>query len=131
MESTTSLEVGAVTVGTLKETALPLPLPSAVGVDEEVDAVASVLGLASFEADAEVRQIMAELKRAGIDSRPFFHPLSSLPAYGNHPSVADARRRNKVSYEISAYGLNLPSGLQLTESHVDRVASAVRAIIRS
>jgi hypothetical protein len=55
IESTTSLEVGAVTLGTLKETALPLPLPSAVGVDEEVDAVASVLGLASFEADAEVR----------------------------------------------------------------------------
>lgn len=73
--------------------------------------------------------LMEALDSEAIDSRPFFHPLSSLPAYQEHPSARDARKRNPVAYEIAHSGLNLPSGLQLTRSDIDRVCHAlVRAL---
>jgi perosamine synthetase len=69
---------------------------------------------------------MAALAEAGIDSRPFFHPLSALPAYAGTASAADARTRNPVSWRLAPHGVNLPSGLNLTEAHVDRVCARLR-----
>lgn len=71
------------------------------------------------------------LAQQGIDSRPFFHPLSSLPAYGHTREARRAAAENVVSYRLSPHGLNLPSALRLTESDVDRVTIAVRATIAS
>jgi perosamine synthetase len=65
----------------------------------------------------------------GIDTRPFFHPLSSLPAYRDCPTAADARRRNTTSYRISRTGVNLPSGFNLTEETVDRVVEALKSVL--
>ena len=71
---------------------------------------------------------MAELARQGIDTRPFFHPLSSLPAYAHLPEAQRARRENSVVYGIAPYGVNLPSGLNMTRELVATVAAAVRSI---
>lgn len=76
------------------------------------------------------QQLMCELGARGIDSRPFFHPLSSIPAYRDTPAAAAAQARNDVSYRISPYGLNLPSGFNLAESDVDRVCAAVHEIVK-
>jgi perosamine synthetase len=65
--------------------------------------------------------LMALLEAQGVDSRPFFHPLSSLPAYRDHPSGRGAKDRNPVAYKLSPFGINLPSGLQLTREEVDYV----------
>jgi perosamine synthetase len=62
--------------------------------------------------------IMAGLDEYNIDTRPFFHPLSTIPAYCDLRSSAGARERNPVGHALSPYGLNLPSGLQLTEDDV-------------
>jgi perosamine synthetase len=70
-------------------------------------------------------QVQACLDEAGIDARPFFHPLSSLPAYADVPGVAAARERNVRAYSISPYGVNLPSALRLTESDVEVVCRAL------
>lgn len=70
------------------------------------------------------------LETAGIDSRPFFHPLSALPAYAGSTSALGARDRNPVAYRISPHGINLPSGLGLTESDVDRVCATVAALVQ-
>ncbi|MCU1347348.1 MAG: perosamine synthetase [Acidobacteria bacterium] len=70
--------------------------------------------------------LQERLARRGIDSRPFFHPLSSLPACERFPDAADAARRNAVAYAISPYGLNLPSGLNLDRELVREVCDAVR-----
>jgi perosamine synthetase len=70
-----------------------------------------------------------ELSKRGIATRPFFHPLSSLPAYANHPGVERARRENRVAYAIAPYGVNLPSGLLLTPEQVGRVCDAVREML--
>jgi perosamine synthetase len=63
-----------------------------------------------------------------IDCRPFFHPLSSLPAYQSFPTATAARQRNEVSYEISPYGINLPSALSLTQEQVEFVVARLKAI---
>jgi len=74
--------------------------------------------------------LLARLAEQGIDSRPFFHPLSSLPAYEHSLQAAAARRRNDVSYALSPWGINLPSALNLTEDQVDRACTALTNLVR-
>jgi perosamine synthetase len=71
-----------------------------------------------------------KLADAGIDSRPFFFPLSSLPAFSRHTEARKARERNKVAYELSPYGLNLPSAPVLTRDDVAQVGAAIRGALR-
>lgn len=81
----------------------------------------------SFGLDKDTLQ--ARLGSLGIDTRPFFRPLSSLPAYAQRPEAVQARARNRVSYALSPYGLNLPSALTLTEAQVERVCHALLELI--
>jgi perosamine synthetase len=69
------------------------------------------------------------LAKRGIDSRPMFSPLSSLPAFSRHPSSAVAAKRNVVSYAVGPYGTNLPSALQLDRETVNTVCDALLAIL--
>ena len=71
--------------------------------------------------------VMALMSEKGIDCRPFFHPLSSIPAYRESGQAEEARRRNKNAYEVSPYGINLPSGLNLTEEKVDYVCGVLKS----
>ena len=71
----------------------------------------------------------AALAPQGIDTRPFFHPLSSLPAYAAQPGVAGARFRNPVAYDISPRAINLPSALRIEEEEVDVVVTALRILL--
>jgi len=73
--------------------------------------------------------LQTELSKQNIDSRPFFHPLSSIPAYHDLPQAQAARERNSVSYRISPYGLNLPSGLNMTKETVGYVCDALKVIL--
>ena len=73
--------------------------------------------------------LMAELDAAGIDTRPFFHPLSSLPAYADCHEATIARERNVVSYALDDRGLNLPSALSLQEDDVSVVCAAFLALL--
>ncbi len=57
-------------------------------------------------------EIVVAMRDAGVDVRPFFHPLSSLPAYAAAPSSSCASERNPVSYDIGIKGGKHPSGLQ-------------------
>ena len=76
-----------------------------------------------------VLQLMAQLGREGIDSRPMFHPLSSLPAYEGQAEAVIARQRNKVSYRLSPCGINLPSALCLDRLQVQRVAKTLCCLL--
>jgi perosamine synthetase len=70
---------------------------------------------------------MAEMEKLGLPTRPFFYPLSSLPAF------AGQRKRfeplNPIAYDLSERGINLPGALNLTEAQVDRVCDAIRQIL--
>jgi perosamine synthetase len=75
------------------------------------------------------KEVIEALRLRGIDSRPFFHPLSSLPAYQAFGGAEKWRRRNPVSYDIAPRGICLPSGFNLTEALVRQVVEAVEGII--
>jgi perosamine synthetase len=75
------------------------------------------------------RRVIAELAERGISCRPIFSPLSSLPAFENHPSRERARAANAVSYALGPYGVNLPSALNLDEDTVRHVADELRAVL--
>ena len=69
--------------------------------------------------------------KKNIECRPFFHPLSSLPAYENLDQARQARRRNRVSYEISPCGVNLAPDLNInmTEEKVKEVCDALKSVL--
>ncbi len=75
------------------------------------------------------KDLMARLDAADIDSRPFFHPLSALPAYAGRPEADAARARNKTAHAVSGRAVNLPSALNLTRAQVARVCDVVRAAV--
>jgi perosamine synthetase len=70
--------------------------------------------------------IVLAMRDGGVDVRPFFHPLSSLPAYSEVPGVEIATQRNVVSYDIGSRAVNLPSGFNMSEREVERVCTALR-----
>ena len=74
-------------------------------------------------------ELIAALGQEGIDSRPFFYPLSSMPAYASWPQAQGARSRNRVAYNLSPRGVNLPSALSLTQENVRYVCDRLRRIL--
>ncbi len=74
-------------------------------------------------------ELQARLAERDVDTRPFFRPLSSLPAYAGAPEARRARARNRVAYALSPWGLNLPSALCLGEDDVERVCRALLEIL--
>lgn len=74
-------------------------------------------------------RLMQCLAERHIASRPFFFPLSSIPAYEGYAEARKARDRNMVGYRLSPYGVNLPSGFNLDEPQVDYVCRSLKAIM--
>jgi perosamine synthetase len=70
-------------------------------------------------------KMMEALDKEGIDSRPMFYPLSSLPAYVGQAEAALAAQRNEVSYRLSPWGINLPSALCLDRLQIERVVKTL------
>ncbi len=80
-------------------------------------------------ASVDASGLATALDAQGIDTRPFFRPLSSLPAYADRPGAAAANARNTVAASLGARGLNLPSALRIEEADVDRVCGVVAATL--
>lgn len=74
--------------------------------------------------------LQRELSERNIDSRPFFHPLSSIPAYQHLEQAHEARERNVISYRLCPYGINLPSALNLTREQVAYVCDVLRLLLQ-
>jgi perosamine synthetase len=72
-------------------------------------------------------EFIARLKAVGVPARPFFYPLSSLPAYPGMERIY--RPRNAVAYDICARGINLPGALILTERQINAVCEGVRKVL--
>ena len=81
------------------------------------------------ELGLDKKDVSTTLREAGVDNRPFFHPLSSIPAYAGSPQGKAARQRNEVSYRVASCGLNLPSALNLTRAQVAYVGEQVRNVL--
>jgi perosamine synthetase len=70
--------------------------------------------------------LIHDLKERKIDARPFFYPLSSLPAY-----QSKSQTDNKVAFSLSPFGINLPSGFNLTQEQVIYIVNALKTLILS
>jgi len=73
--------------------------------------------------DTGVRdQLMSALAEAGIETRPFFHPIHTFPMY------RQCRTDNgcPVACDLSARGMNLPTSCYLLEADVDVIAGTLR-----
>jgi perosamine synthetase len=80
-----------------------------------------VVWLACVQVPADKRlQLMQAAREAKIETRPFFHPLSSLPPYGVYA------RPCPISIELSATGVNLPTSGAVDAQVVERVARVFR-----
>lgn len=66
--------------------------------------------------------LMTKLKEKGIDTRPFFYPMSQMPMYN------DGRKR-KVTYEIYQQGINLPSGVNLEKKQIEWLTKEIINIL--
>ena len=68
-----------------------------------------------------------KLQAIGIPSRPFFYPLSSLPAF---PGCEEKYKgRNPNAYDISSRGINLSCAFNLTEAQIDSITNGIRKIL--
>jgi perosamine synthetase len=75
-------------------------------------------------------KMMDELNNRNIDSRPFFSPLSTLPAFEKYPQSRRFASRDSAGAKVAAFGVNLPSGYNMDEAKVDLVSKAVAEIVR-
>jgi perosamine synthetase len=66
--------------------------------------------------------VMEELARAGIETRPFFYPMHTLPMY------RETSTDFPVAEGLAARGLNLPSSATLTENDVAYVCQALAGL---
>jgi perosamine synthetase len=65
--------------------------------------------------------VIKKLKERLVDSRPFFYPISMFPMYKEQDTPN--------AHHIGLHGINLPSGVMLTEEEVDYVAKQVREVL--
>lgn len=72
------------------------------------------------EEDREV--LMQNLKSLGIDSRPFFYPMSQMP-------YINATVETPVTDRVYQQGINLPTYFDLTEEEIKRVCEAVNGLL--
>ncbi|MDE1824977.1 MAG: DegT/DnrJ/EryC1/StrS family aminotransferase [Candidatus Micrarchaeota archaeon] len=62
--------------------------------------------------------LMERLWAKGIETRPIFYPLHTMPPYKQS-------RRYLVAEKISASGVSLPSGPTLTDEQIEKVCNAI------
>lgn len=65
--------------------------------------------------------LMIRLKDKGIDTRPFFYPMTDMPMYGG-------KVKNKIAQKISYRGINLPSGVNLDKTTIDFICKETTSI---
>jgi perosamine synthetase len=69
-------------------------------------------------------EIMAGLAERGIDTRPFFYPMHTLPPY------RQARQDSfPIADDLSGRGMNLPSGAALTKDDIERVCRELKNVV--
>lgn len=68
-------------------------------------------------------QLMVEMKARGVDSRPYFYPMSDMPYF----EQADT----PVAHRLSMRGINLPTFVGITEEQIDRVSEVFLAAWQS
>lgn len=67
--------------------------------------------------------LMRRLKERGVDSRPYFYPISDMPMYRQDPALTPE------AHAASARGLCLPTYSNLTDQDVATICSILRSVL--
>jgi len=67
-------------------------------------------------------RIIEQLKKDGIETRPIFYPISSLPPYQKE------RTNNTVAKSLSKRGISLPTYASLTNDDINYICDRLQAI---
>lgn len=70
---------------------------------------------------------LAGLAKKGLPGRPFFFPLSSLPAFPGREQ--EGRRDHPVAYDVSERGINLPCAMNMTEADLDTMSQGIHSLL--
>jgi perosamine synthetase len=72
--------------------------------------------------DEEKRDsLMHSLKSQGIETRPYFFPISDMPMYQSN--------NTKIVHSVSKSGLNLPSFFDITKEEVEYICTKLKLFI--
>ena len=71
-------------------------------------------------------ELAAVLDRAGIETRPFFRPLHTMPPYSNGTWT-----NLEVTERVAASGLNLPTSTMVRDPELDRIADAIGSLAQA
>jgi len=69
-------------------------------------------------------QLMRKLKAKGIDTRPFFYPISQMKMYNKK-----SKPINSIARSISQRGMNLPCSVNLNEQQVMFICQKIKEIL--
>ena len=72
--------------------------------------------------EKERDELIDKLKEKGIDSRPFFYPVSDMPMYDNCDTP--------ITHKVYQRGLNLPSYFDLTKEQVEYICKEIKKEIK-
>ncbi len=67
--------------------------------------------------------LMTRLKEAGVDSRPYFYPMSEMPYFES----ADT----PVAHSVYQRGINLPTFVDISEKQIESVCKTLVEVLRS
>jgi perosamine synthetase len=72
-------------------------------------------------------KFISKMEKVGIPIRPFFYPLTSIPAF----NLEDTHReKNPVSYDISRRGVNLPGAPTLSSDDIKFICDKIREVLK-
>jgi perosamine synthetase len=64
---------------------------------------------------------MKSLRDRGVDSRPYFYPISDMPMYSGVSTP--------IAHSVSVSGLNLPSYVDLSRKDVAEICECIRQVL--
>jgi perosamine synthetase len=72
-------------------------------------------------------QAIDKMAKMGLPLRPFFYPLSSIPAYSKYK--AKYEKLNIVAYDISNRGVNLPGAASVDEKQITQICDGIKNLL--
>lgn len=72
-------------------------------------------------------QAISNLAAIGIPSRPFFYPLSSLPAYTGYGT--GSRQENPTAYDVSNRAITLAGHYDLTDEQIEFICRGIAKVL--
>ncbi|HBE18549.1 MAG TPA: aminotransferase DegT [Cyanobacteria bacterium UBA11149] len=69
--------------------------------------------------EIERNNLMDALKLKGIDTRPYFYPISDMPMYKNEQIYTP------ITHKVYQRGINLPCYFDLTDREIDYICSSI------